>query len=288
MKSTIVRTIQRIFLFSLMEKMLVRIILLFPSSRFIRKLAPQNHEYKGETIRVCKRRNINYFLDIRDYQSWLIYYDCDYDSSFDILKHVKSGLTIIDVGGNIGQTAMTMAQKTGAAGKVISFEPHPSTVEKFRKNLSLNPQISNVIVENFGLGDQENTAEMFVECTTNSGGNRIAGSSEKSNGTPVKITTLDRYLDMHGIEKVDLVKIDVEGYEMNVLNGMTKILQRQRPLLYLEIDDNNLKKQGHSAQEMIDLLHRLNYEILEVSAYKTITVPADIPHSCRDIFCRPK
>ena len=288
MKRSIVIFVQRLFLLPFMEKLLVWTTEKFPHTPIIRKFAPQNYEYSAKEVRICKRYGINYRLYIRDYQSWLLYFFCDYDSSFDILKNVKEGFTIIDVGGNIGQTAMMMAKQTGLNGRVISFEPFQKTYEDFKYNLLLNKNIQNITLENIGLGERSENLQMVEECETNSGGNRIAISEgEKKEESPyVHIISLDEYIEKQKVKKIDLIKIDVEGFEMKVLKGAKNTLKKDKPDLFIEIDNDNLGKQGDSAESMINFLLENNYAIFDVSNSKKIMNYNEMLPKSRDIFCK--
>lgn len=286
MRSKLVRNVQLLFKIRFFESILIFFIKLAPGARFLRKFAPQNTEYSINEIRICKRNGLKYKLFLNDYQQWLIYFDCDYDSSFDVLKHVQKGDTIIDVGGNIGQTAMMLSKKVGESGKVISFEPFPDTFKLFHDNLNLNPEIKNIVNVNYGLGENDLTVGMVKECDTNSGGNRIS-HEESDVDNSVKITTLDTYLLRNPEAKINLIKIDVEGYEMKVLNGAKNLLSKFKPHLYIEIDDINLKKQNNSADEMIQFLTNYGYKIYQIPGDKLITKYAEMDPKSRDIYCKP-
>ena len=79
----------------------------------IRKVVPGNNLYAPGSMRKCRRNGITFNLDVSDYQEWLIYFGIDDDSSSEIAKYLKSGDTMIDVGGNIGQTAFQAAKVVG-------------------------------------------------------------------------------------------------------------------------------------------------------------------------------
>lgn len=287
MKAVIVRSIQAIFKFRPFEKLLVGLIKMFPGLRFLKKLACQNKNYSTRAIRTCKRYGINYELCLNDYQCWVLYFYSDSDSSFGVLKHIKEGQVIIDVGGNIGQTAMMMALKTGSAGKIISFEPYKKTHDAFLKNLSLNKNIENVVAEKFALGEQATQLGMLEECTTNSGGTRLASITDTAHAHTqvVNVITLDSYIEEKKLNRVDFMKIDVEGFEMKVLLGGKKTLQKYFPELYIEIDDFNLKKQNNSAQEMLDFLGEMGYTIHDVATGNQILAYDQMTKGSRDIYC---
>lgn len=235
----------------------------------VNKLVAGNNLYDKDSLRDVERNGITYRLDISDYQAWLIYYMSEKDSSQELMKYLGDSKVIIDIGGNIGQTSLEINRDRRLRYddyKIISFEPYPETYSKFINNLKLNAGVQNIIVENVGLGEAESEISMFQDCSTNSGGNRVAYDLSKNTVglRTVKITTLDKYLKFNGIEKVDFIKVDVEGYEFAALKGAIHTLKMHKPKLYIELDDHNLKKQGSSSFELISFLKSLNYNIKDV------------------------
>lgn len=271
---------ERIFILCLRTKII---------PKFIVKLLPINRLYSNNTIRNIKRNGIRYKLDISDYQAWLLYFLSDNDSSFHILRYLGESQVIIDIGGNIGQTSLVInANRVECVNnfKIICFEPYPENFNKLLTNINLNSNIQNIKLENIGLGDKNSQVEMFKECISNSGGNRIVYDPAKNTEgiEVVQITTLDNYLESNNIEKVDFVKIDVEGFEYSVLKGAIKTLRKSKPKLYIELDNANLKKQGSSSVEMISLLKRFGYSIKDVqNRYTESELKMDKIHT--DIFC---
>lgn len=259
-------SVRKIFRIRLFEKILVLLLKVFPDNFLFKGLISQNNYYAIKSIRNCKRHGIKYSLDISDYQNWLLYFYCKSDSSFGILKYLKEESIVLDIGGNIGQTAMMMAKEVGSNGYIYSFEPYPDTFRNFKKNLSLNPALSKKIkIENCALGLSPGKENMYQDCKANSGANRIAHEQlSKANGfTEVPVSTVDLFVKNSQFNRIDLIKIDVEGFEMNVLKGAYKTLVEFKPDLFIELDDDNLKKQESSAIELCQFLESMNYKIYE-------------------------
>lgn len=255
-------------------------------SFWLRKLVPGNNLYPKGTERLCRRYGVNFSLDLSDYQQWLLYFSDNHDSSLGVLSYVESGFTVIDVGGNVGQTALAMAKKVGDSGKVISFEPYPATVKRFKKNLELNQDIKNIRLENYALGDFDGSISLFQDCVTNSGGNRVLYSDTENHVGVERVpaTTLDSYLAKEkSITGVDLIKIDVEGFEMSVLRGAEQTLLKYKPKLVVEVDDKNLTKQGATTDDLVTFLRRLDYSLIDLSTMKEFSSGGASIHT--DIFC---
>jgi len=267
--------VRKIFRIRLLEKILVLLLKTFPDNYLLKGLTSQNNYYAAKSIRNCERYGIKYSLDISDYQNWLLYFYCKTDNSFGVLKYVKDEFVVLDIGGNIGQTAMMMAKEVGDKGYIYSFEPYPDTFKNFKQNLSLNAALSKRIkIENYALGLSPGNVNMYQDCITNSGANRMVhGQLSKVKGfieTPV--STVDVFVKNNQLNKVDLIKIDVEGFEMNVLKGAYKTLMEFSPVLFIELDDNNLKKQGSSAVELYEFLENMDYRIYEEGKAETFNL----------------
>lgn len=258
----------------------------YPNSIFLQKVAPGNALYAKRSHRLCTRHHVNFLLDISDYPEWLLYFHSKIDSSLSILSFIDPGDIVLDIGGNIGQTALIIGHKVGKTGKVISFEPYPATIEKFERNLSLNDSISNVRLEKFGLGDRETKLLMHQDSVTNSGANRVVHQSlkEKTGVEEISIRTLDSYIKEKNISKIDLIKIDVEGFEMSVLKGGQQTLSEYKPDLFIELSTENLKDQETSGEELIKFLENIGYKIIDVATMRPLP-PLGGSKVHTDIYC---
>jgi FkbM family methyltransferase len=289
LKIKFLNTIRSVLTIETLDSIIASQIIQRPNYKLLKKVAPGNTLYRKGSHRVCNRNGINYSLDLSDYPDWLLYYSSDADSSAGVLTYLKQGDTVLDIGGNIGQTALRMAQKIGETGRVISFEPYPETTERFEYNLKLNDQIKNITLEGIALGEAKSILKMFQDCSTNSGGNRMLHPSAQNNGgiEEVMVTSLDEYVaDKNHLKHINLIKIDVEGFEMKVLKGAKKVLRDHKPDLFIELDDENLKKQGNSAVEVVDFLIGLKYQVMDSYDNKIINVKEMKNHT--DIYCSVK
>lgn len=255
------KILQSIFRLPLLQQFLLFVLEKFPSSSFA-ALATPNYEYPPKTYRSCRRYGINYRLDISDYQNWVLYFYSKADSSFGVLPYINKGDIIFDIGGNIGQTAMMMAKQAGQDGYVYSFEPFPATYNNFEYNLELNPSIKNISPVKIAFGSVPGSLQMYADCETNSGANRmLPGSLQAENTETVPVTSIDKFMGENAISRLDFIKIDVEGFEMEVLKGAYATLKKYKPRLFVELDDANLKNQGSSAAGVCSYLAELGYTI---------------------------
>lgn len=148
----------------------------------------------------------------------------------EILLH--PGMTFVDVGANIGIHTSIAARSVAPNGTVYSFEPVPENFEILVRNLARN-QLNNVITEQIAIGDRNGYSTIYL--ADNSIGThsllRNQNSYRLDQELSVPITTLDSYFNNRMPDEVNVLKIDVEGYEPNVLKGAIKLLGRTNQLL---------------------------------------------------------
>jgi len=183
-----------------------------------------------------------------------------------ILSRVSEGMTVLDIGANIGYYTVLMARRVGAKGKVIAFEPNPVVFDELRTNVVLN-KYENVILEKIALSDSNGYAKLYLPAK-----GREAHGSLKSNETfvtknemDVKTEKLDDVLTRLCIDNVDFIKMDVEGAERLVFNGAKKLLSsRERPVIIFECAENLCRAFGHRIYDVLSYLNAFDYVIEEV------------------------
>jgi FkbM family methyltransferase len=161
---------------------------------------------------------------------------------------LTEGSTFLDIGGNKGDFALFAAAIVGKSGRVVCFEPHPDNASWIRKSVALNG-FGNVRVEELALSDRLGEAELNIGGKS---GQHSLETRKRDRGTvTVRTMDLDKYLRAEGIGRIDAIKIDVEGAEDKVISGALETLQRDRPVMFLDV---------HSigAERLEDLAGRLN------------------------------
>lgn len=145
-------------------------------------------------------------------------------------KRLNPGDVCFDVGGNVGAISIALADVVGPDGKVHTFEPNPNNFARLSANLALNPELqTRVTLNNLGISDQPGT--LFWTEDPGNPGNGMLG---ESGDIKTEVITLDSYCEQAGIEKLDLMKVDVEGMELKVFQGAEKTLTRLKPIIYFE------------------------------------------------------
>lgn len=253
---------------------------------FFFKIPPNPYQYPKNSYRKVLRNGISLFLDISDVVDWSIYFDFEDKTFQEIERLTKKGDTIIDIGANIGYVSLLCSQKTKANGKIYGFEPDRYNRDKFKKNSSLNTDLAVEIVP-MAVGAKRGWVSMDVRKSHNRGMNQVIENLDRQS-TSVELITLDEFVTSKSITKVDLIKIDVEGYEMDVLKGGENMLTSFLPKLVVEVDDKNLIQYGSSAFELIALLEKKGYSLYNADTKKTVSSQDNMSNCHFDIVGIPK
>ncbi|MDQ8184548.1 FkbM family methyltransferase [Pelagicoccus sp. SDUM812002] len=145
-------------------------------------------------------------------------------------KRVTEGSVCFDVGGNVGAITIALSDKVGDTGRVHTFEPNPTNFGRLSANLALNPVLEKcVTLNNVGISDQPGT--LYWSEDPGNPGNGMLG---EQGDIESKVITLDSYCEQNAIGKIDFMKVDVEGMELQVFKGAENALQRFKPTIYFE------------------------------------------------------
>jgi FkbM family methyltransferase len=256
-------------------------------SKVVGKFIPPPYLYKRGSVRFVVRNDINFELDLSetvDHFIFFNYQDLTLNSFFSLADKAN---VILDIGANIGWTALSFAKRNPEA-KIIAFEPHPITFEKAARNIRIN-DINNIELLNIGLGESTSILKMYEVSDHNSGMNRIVLTDEDLPYREVQIKRLDDVMNSLGIKKVDLIKIDVEGFEAFVLKGASDVLAQCNATILMETDDGFLKYNGSSARELISILQGYGYRTFYRSDKHCFVEQNDDLINCHfDLLCTKK
>ena len=283
-KTKVLNFVRNIFKIPFLESLLVKKTKGKSVNTFWCKVMPNYYQYKHPSWRSIVRDNIKLHVDISDWMGYCYYFafQNELGALFDLCNE---GYNVVDIGANTGWTVLKLSQKT-KTGKVIGFEPDTYNYSQCKKNIELNKNISNITVLPFGLGENNMNAQIEVRAKANRGGNRIA-TKKMNDVETIQIKKLDEVKEVRSLSKIDLIKIDVEGYELKVLKGAETILLTFKPTLFIEVDNNNLSEQGDSASLLITYLNHLGYNKIINAETNTIVTPAiDFTNCHYDIIAK--
>ncbi|NLV86644.1 MAG: FkbM family methyltransferase [Clostridiales bacterium] len=150
-----------------------------------------------------------------------------------IARHTENDAAIIDIGANIGNHSIYFGMFCKAS-KVISFEPQPFVFDVFSENIKLNNLDNKIFAFQLGIGSEQGYANLQDVDPKNLGMTKL---SYKPKGN-VEIANLDDFLNKNfEIDNVSVLKIDVEGMEIDVLKGAVKTILKYKPFIYAEAGD---------------------------------------------------
>ena len=168
-------------------------------------------------------------------------------------EKIEMGNIVVDVGANIGLHTLNMARIVGNTGQVFAFEPDPSNFEILKKNVKIN-NYKNIILEQKAVGDKHGRTTLYQ--SDHPGKHRIFPQTEQAKSqVQVKLTNLDNYFDSDMTDKINFIKIDVEGLEFSVLKGMKNILKNSKKIKILfEFMPENIMEVGFTPIELLNYL----------------------------------
>jgi FkbM family methyltransferase len=203
------------------------------------------------------------------------------------LKVLRAGDVSVDVGANIGYLTVLAALMVGPSGHVVAFEPDPENVARLRANLALNA-CTNVTVIDKPVTNQVGEVEFFIN-SDNSGGNALWDpgqfpGNEKCLATPKRLvvpgTTLDAEWQQLRLPAPKVIKIDTEGAEQRVLEGMRDLLVgHQLPFVIAELHEFGLAKLGASQESLRGFIGGLGYSTFGLT--RAGALPRFIPPATR-------
>jgi FkbM family methyltransferase len=141
------------------------------------------------------------------------------------------GMTVVDGGSNRGGYAMLASLRVGPTGRVFAFEPEPRNFEQLRRRLRSFPNVTPV---QEALAGTDGTATLNLD--TFHAGHSLVRQPPTGQAMSVPTTTLDSFAQRRGLDGIDVVKLDIEGSELEALSGMTKLLGgSRRPVILCEV-----------------------------------------------------
>jgi len=175
-------------------------------------------------------------------------------------RYLRPGGTFVDIGANEGFFTVQAAKIVGPFGRVLAVEPQGRLQEVIRKNLELNG-LTNVTLIKSAVSDQPGEAELHISPSTNTGSTGLSQSTRyRVPQEVVPVNTLEAILAKAGIQAVDLMKMDIEGFEYEAITGAEKLLKEKRiQALALEMHPELMRGRGKDPYILESLLNNHSY-----------------------------
>ncbi|MBO8217854.1 FkbM family methyltransferase [Prochlorococcus marinus] len=173
------------------------------------------------------------------------------------------GMNVLDIGANIGFYTSIFSQFTGAKGIVVAIEPDKESYKYLSKSINCF-NYKNVLSFPIAASDTKQKLPLFIS-EENRGDNRLYATDQKRNSIMVDCLTIDELLKENKIKNLDLIKIDVQGYEPKVLKGMRKIVKSSEKLILLsEFWPKGISQSGENPREYLMMLRKMEFELFEL------------------------
>jgi len=194
-------------------------------------------------------------------------------------NYIKNGMNVVDIGANIGYYTILFSKWVGPQGKVFSFEPDPKNFKLILKNISAN-QCKNVKAEQKAVSNTCNLGTLY-QSIENPGAHRILDfyaykNDDHRKKIDMELVTLDTYFDAKN--KIDLIKMDIEGAEMMALKGMKETIENNKKMMiFTEFWPYGIEKSGHSPKDFIEQLNQFEFQIFTLKEGKKEKITHDFP-----------
>jgi FkbM family methyltransferase len=185
-----------------------------------------------------------------------------------IIKYVRLGSTVLDIGAHIGAHTLYMSKLVGPAGKVYTFEPQRKIYRELYQNIKLNGA-GNVVPMRYAAGDTNTIIEMNPSTDGNEGGTSVGEGGDRA-----ELRTVDSF----GFKNVSLMKIDVEHLEEQVLEGARQTIAESKPVLLVEIQGGYLLSTAPpeilaKKQATIKKIEDMGYAVIRFAPYDYVAIP---------------
>lgn len=200
--------------------------------------------------------------DLQDPEQRKIYFYGHYHERYEarlIGEVLRDGDFFWDIGANIGYFTLLAAATLQNSGQIIAFEPGRTAFQRLQDNIGLN-NFNNITAVNLAASNSAGEAKLFLTTEiADTGASLYQGGGDRTDFEIIPTIPLDTYLAQEKLPPPHMIKIDVEGAELAVLQGATKILSEFSPLLLIEMEGKNLQAAGTDKTAILNFLNPLGY-----------------------------
>jgi FkbM family methyltransferase len=203
-------------------------------------------------------------------------------------RQLTRGMVFFDVGANIGEVTIFAAKHVGPTGRVVAFEPNPDVAVSLERNVAING-FEHVKVVRAGLFEEETTMPIYTPLGRSSGLTTLYPRGDLFTLVrTVKLITLDDFVACHGIPQLDGIKIDVEGAEIAVLKGASKTIQKYRPWIIVEVQQETAGAAGYRTEDILRLIHNWGYSFMLIGRHGQLFPTNDLKkRHLNNVLCTP-
>ena len=166
-------------------------------------------------------------------------------------KPHNNDLTVLDVGANFGFLSLVWANSVAQRGQTIAFEPNINLFTTLNKTININGLQNRMYIKNNAVGNENKTIKLFMGNATSN----VIKMSDSNAEREVEMITLDVFCNSSNLKQCDLLKIDVDGIELEILHGATQLIKQFRPVVIIETNGD---------KRIVDYMKQLDYTLLDM------------------------
>ncbi len=260
--------------------MLARAVAARTPRRLRHRVARALYDYRSDRLRGVDlvvpylAENLSFLLNSKEFIGWNILFHGAYEhATNDLLRRlVQAGNVVIEAGANNGSETVLLGTLVGERGHVHAFEPVPHVARRLRANLALNDQLDRVTIYEQAIGEHAGSVELHLppDDHPNQG---IASKVQHELSTrllEVPLVSLDDWAGKENVERVDLIKMDIQGAELDLLRGARELRKRSRPVIFTEAAAS-----CSEMEELYDMLSENDYGVFLVDGQLNRRVQRD-------------
>lgn len=181
---------------------------------------------------------------------------------------LRPGMVVLDIGAHLGEYTLRASRLVGRSGQVHAFEPDPVMFDYLQQNAARSP-VENITVQQAAIADQPGEMQFAVQSEPSI--SSLVPTTGSLKRAPVRtitvpVQTIDGYCAEHGLERVDFIKIDIEGAELLALRGAKSLLSQppgMAPAIYFEFAERLMRPFGYSGADVLEYLAGFGYTVFE-------------------------
>jgi len=198
-------------------------------------------------------------------------------------KFLSPDMVFVDIGANLGEYSLFAAKRV-KRGKVLAFEPLPTMNSLLEENIKLN-ELSNVVISKYGLSNNNGVLPIHeIENVHEGLSTFYPGERKIKQRIEVPLKAFDLEFDNFGVNRIDFIKIDIEGGELNALLGARNSISRFKPVVMVEINEPTYQVAGYSSKDVYQFFESLNYRPFEISKNGDLKASIGIPQFENIVF----
>ena len=216
-----------------------------------------NINYYGYRLYFSKKTSIvERYLEQGSYEPRVI------NTLFSLLDAKDKAKKLLDIGANIGMISLPLISRYEDL-IIYAFEPGPHQRRLFQKTIDSNNLTDRIFLFEFALSDKCGQSPFTIHATEHASGNGFFDTARAGNSTTIKVVTrtLDDWWCKIGKMKIDLVKLDIEGAELLVLQGGKEFISHVSPVILFELNSDNLKPYSYGASDILEFFKSQNYDV---------------------------